>query len=406
MRTLLLILLFSTCSLLAIAQAEYVFQIKDQNGNALSFVHLQVENTLKGAVADADGIASIRLSDSFLNYPLLISHVGYETKILQFETLSTKQINDVILVPSEKELDNINVIDIGISPNDFMKMVAENLEANFYGKSYEALGYYEQETFENKTLNLEIEAELLLEVEGLNKMFGRNRYIKNDNVYPVKILKSEGEQQFNTTYKVIQSARPDEDNDFRVDSYVDAVLYEKAGLEREFIFNPIDRWEKMSWRFISLEKIGDKKYIQVRDDRSSEANNWLLEYWIDIDDFKIRQINAIWKRDLTSIKPTSTDGLPKGLAKKIEKLRKDAPKEKENIRLDSKTFLTLNYFEVDNLLYLKKIDFKNISNFLLGEEEVNKAHQGSFTVEELDPKISKKGLMLTKDYPELKWWAK
>ncbi len=403
MRSLILILLFSTCSLMAIAQAEYVFQIKDQNGNALPFVHLQVENTLKGAVADADGYASIRLADAFLNYPLLISHVGYETKVLQFETLSTQQINEVILVPSEKELDNINVIDIGISPNDFMKMVAENLEANFYGKSYEALGYYQEKTFENKELNLEIEAELLLEAEGLNKMFGKNEYVSNDNAYLVKVIESEGEQIFHTGYEVGKYNYPEFEDDFNVDAFLERLLVEKAILERRFIFNSEEVWERATWRFIKLESIGDKKYILVRHDKSNEAENWLLEYWINIEDFKIRQINYLGKRDFTLEKGRSTSELPKRIAKKIDTRPKT---EREYYNADMTYKITLNYFEVDNLLYFKKIDIEHISNYILGEQKVEKKSIASFTVEELDPDIKKKDLRPTNDFPQRKWWAK
>ncbi len=406
MRTLLLILLFSTCSLLAIAQAEYVFQIKDQNGNALSFVHLQVENTLKGAVADADGIASIRLSDSFLNYPLLISHVGYETKILQFETLSTKQINDVILVPSEKELDNINVIDIGISPNDFMKRVAENLEANFYGKSYEALGYYQEKTFENKELSLEIEAELLLEAEGLNKMFGKNRYTNNDNTYLVGLKEVKGEQKYNTNQKVGQSSYPDSDEEYGVDSFIEWLLGDKARLERHYIFNSEDLWNKINWSFIELDEISDKKYVLIRDDRSNEAESRLLEYWVDIVDFKIRQINFIEKREYASRSEKSTEDLPKRIAKKMKKSKGSSLTIGENYLLNVTSKMTLNYFEVDNLLYLKKVDVEQSRNYVLEEQDIEKKSIASFTVEELDPDIKKKDLRLTTDFPERKWWAK
>ncbi|MFZ6664511.1 carboxypeptidase-like regulatory domain-containing protein [Peijinzhouia sedimentorum] len=407
MRTLLLILLFSTCSLLAIAQAEYVFQIKDQNGNALPFVHLQVENTLKGAVADVDGIASIRLADSFLNYPLLISHVGYETKIIRFETLSTQQINEVILVPSEKELDNINVIDIGISPNDFMKLVAENLESNFYGKSYDALGYYEQKTFENKELSLEIEAELLLEAEGLNKMFGKNQNTKNDNAYLLRLIETQGEQKFHTAYEIGTSNPLLTNNNFTVDSFLERLLFQKATLERQFIFNSDDSWKRINWMFINLEDVGDKKYVLVRDDRSNESINWLLEYWIDIEDFKIRQINFIGKRDYASkSSEKNTEELSKKIIKRIERNRGNTPLNKKNLRLDSNYKITLNYFDVDNLLYLKRVDIEEISNYALIEQDVEKKNIASFTVEEIDPNIKKKDLILTKDYPELKWWAK
>ncbi|MFC2188754.1 carboxypeptidase-like regulatory domain-containing protein [Fulvivirgaceae bacterium LMO-SS25] len=406
MRSLLMILLFSTCSLLAIAQAEYVFQIKDQNGNALPFVHLQVENTLKGAVADVDGYASIRLADSFLNYPLLISHVGYETKILQFETLSTQQVNEVILVPSEKELDNINVIDIGISPNDFMKLVAENLETNFYGKSYEALGYYQEKTFENEELSLEIEAELLLEAEGLNKMFGRNKNISNDNAYLVDLIETKGEQKYHIAYELGNSNPLVTNKDFRVDSFLERLLYEKAVLERQFIFNSEDFWKEINWRFINLDKIDDKKYVLVRDDRSNEAKNWLLEYWIDIENFKIRQINFIGKRAYASKEERSTEDFPKKIVKKKEKGNSSSTTERKNYSLDVTSKITLNYFEVDNLLYLKKVDVEQIRNFVLGEQEVKKKSIASFTVEELDPNIKKKDLRLTTDFPESKWWAK
>ncbi|MGE0932092.1 carboxypeptidase-like regulatory domain-containing protein [Peijinzhouia sedimentorum] len=406
MRTILLILLFSICSLLAIAQAEYVFHIRDQNGNVLPFVHLQVENTLKGAVADADGYASIRLADSFLNYPLLISHVGYETKILQFETLSTQQINDVILVPSEKELENINVIDIGISPNDFMKMVAENLEANFYGKSYEALGYYQEKTFENKELSLEIEAKLLLEAEGLNKMFGKNKHMSNDNAYLVNLKEAKGEQKYNAVYEVGQSTYPDSKHEFIVDSFLEWLLVDKAGLERQFIFNSEDLWNKINWRFIKLDEISDKKYVLIRDDRSSEAENRLLEYWVDIEDFKIRQINFIGKREYASKKENDAEDLPKRLAKKLEKRKNSSSTEKEKYILNAISKITLNYFDVDNLLYLKKVDIEQIRNYVLGEKDVEKRSIASFTVEELDPDIKKKDLRLTTDFPERKWWAK
>lgn len=398
-----LIILLNVCSLMLYAQSEYVFHIKDQNGNALPFVHLQVENTLKGAVADADGIASIRLSDSFLNYPLLISHVGYETKILQFETLSTQQINEVILLPSEKELDNINVIDIGISPNDFMKMVAENLEANFYGKSYDALGYYQEKTFENKELSLEIEAELLLEAEGLKKMLGKNRYMNNDNTYLVKVLDSEGEQFFHTGYEVGKYNYPESEDNFNVDVFLDWLLLHKAGLERQFIFNSEEVWKRATWRFINLESIGDKKYILVRHDKSNEAENWLLEYWVDIEDFKIRQINYLGKKDYTLEKERSTTELPKRIAKKIDTTPRS---EKEYHMADMTYKITLNYFDVDNQSYFKKIDIEQISNVVLGEQKVEKKSIASFTVEELDPDIKKKDLRPTNDFPERKWWAK
>jgi len=403
MRALLVILLISACSLVVQAQSEYVFLIKDQNGNALPFVHLQVENTLKGAVADADGYASIRLSDAFLNYPLLISHVGYETKILQFETQSTQQINDVILLPSEKELDNINVIDIGISPNDFMKMVAENLEANFYGKSYEALGYYQEKTFENEELSLEIEAELLLEAEGLNKMFGKNKYRNNDNAYLVKLIDTEGEQKFHTGHELYKYNYPELDHEIFDDSFLDWVFSRKADLERQLVFNPEAIWERATWRFINLESIGDEKYVLVRHDKSNEAENALLEYWVNIEDFKIRQINFIGKRDYVAERDKSTEDLPKRIAKKIGTKPRS---EREYYTADATYKMTLNYFDVDNLLYLKRVDLEQVTNYILGEKKVAKKGIASFSVEELDPDIKKKDLMPTRDFLERKWWAK
>ena len=68
--------------------------------------------------------------------------------------------------------------------------------------------------------------------------------------------------------------------------------------------------------------------------------------------------------------------------------------------------ITLNYFDVDNQSYFKKIDIEQISNVVLGEQKVEKKSIASFTVEELDPDIKKKDLKPTNDFPERKWWAK
>lgn len=406
-------LLFSLVSILLITtkvfgQNEVILQVFEEKTKPIPFAQIQLLNTLTGGVTDLDGIVKIRIPANSKSNNLRISHMGFMSDTIHLNDLKIDKVNTVILKIDTVELNAVNIVDIGMSPKDFMARVFSQIEDNFETSNYLAKGFYVENTVENNSPSLDIEAEILWEAEGLKAMLGKNKYTSNIKTYLSDLIFSSGQLKEVVVEKARSTLSSEEIRrskaDYREDNFLDFKLtYNYSQLEKNIIFNNTF-WEKLDWYYSDLKVIDESKLVLVKCKPPNE-NFGELSYWIDISSLKIRQVNLNFVKiyDIPDDDPNpNLDDLPKRMQKQKYMRGKII-----NYPIQEDISFNLHYFDLGGKNFLKAVNTNFELIFLLDQNKFTRNTKASFTVEEiLDNKSILKDYQLTKEYPHSAWWIK
>lgn len=135
-------LLFSCCSLGAIAQTKVTGKVIDDEGQSLPGVSVVLKGTTTGSISDANGAYSLNVTDP--NGTLVFSFIGYITQEVLLKGRSTV---DITLAADTKSLDEVIVVGYGtqrketvtgsvatVKGADLVKSPAVNLSNSIAGR--------------------------------------------------------------------------------------------------------------------------------------------------------------------------------------------------------------------------------------------------------------------------------
>ena len=114
------------------AQIVFTGLVSDNTtGNTLPYVNIHINNTTIGAITNSDGRFSIRIPKKYFNEYLIFSYIGYKSINLNISDLQKDNINDIKLLPTNLDLDEIVLTTKKININDVVRKAFKNFSSNY-----------------------------------------------------------------------------------------------------------------------------------------------------------------------------------------------------------------------------------------------------------------------------------
>ena len=132
-----LYLTFSTLSAqendpLKMAVAGAVFQ--DTDGQPVAFANVGVIGTFLGTATSEEGTFNLAIDSIFMDYDVMVSAIGYESKQIPLRTLIETQ--KVVLAPTSYEISMVNVEAKSAILFGYLRKAVQQIEANYAADRY------------------------------------------------------------------------------------------------------------------------------------------------------------------------------------------------------------------------------------------------------------------------------
>lgn len=269
---------------------SFTFSLLSSEGNKpIAFAHLQVKGTLYGGLSDIDGRCKIQIESEDLDGQLIISYMGFESLTIPIAELKRDELNLIHLKEGEIQLAEFKVIDIGMTPQEFLQKTINLADKTFDTKHYTGLATYEEEVVEDGKPTFNYAMDVQIEAQGFRNAKGKNRHIGNDKAYLLNVNQIEGSQKYSAVRvgKMVGFAFPYGDEDME-DSYFTRFLMMKNSFEKSLFID-----SKMvftgDWFFEDLYTIGEETYVKV----TKESADSRVSFDIDRNTNHIRSIEVI-----------------------------------------------------------------------------------------------------------------
>ncbi|WP_299525473.1 carboxypeptidase-like regulatory domain-containing protein [Winogradskyella sp.] len=147
----LLFVLISSLNVVCIAQSEseIICRVIDSESKfPVPYATIQIENTGKGTIANVDGDFRVPAKFKAEKKKILISSIGYETVIIELETLSLEVLNVIEIKTKIEELEEIVIKSTkptkryNISPYSIVKKAINKIPDNYPTTKFSKIGYY------------------------------------------------------------------------------------------------------------------------------------------------------------------------------------------------------------------------------------------------------------------------
>ena len=118
--------------------------INSQTSGPVPFATLKLMIHNLGVYANADGDFKILLDKRFETDSLIITCIGFERKVISFNSLVKSQINTILLKPSTYALSEVKVTQSRrkLKPEQIVKKAVENISKNYSFKPFSYIAYY------------------------------------------------------------------------------------------------------------------------------------------------------------------------------------------------------------------------------------------------------------------------
>jgi hypothetical protein len=331
--------------------------LNDDTKTPISFAHIQVEKELIGTVTDINGRGSVTIPKDFVSKSVIISFIGYASLTISIQSLKAETTNKFFLKESSTDLDEIEVIDIGMDPRDFINSALEKVDETFYTKKYRSIGLYHEKVVEDVDSTFSYEAKFLIESQGFKKATNQNRYIENDEAYLEEVIYSRGEQKYNvvSVAELIGFSLPYGDQGIKEDSFISSFFLFKNSIEKIAFIQNREAFEG-DWYFERLIDQDGKTLIKVS---IGNKGKQYFGYWIDQKSMEINSIEGfIPFGDFNSNNPVSSY-------------------HPGNVRF------RIDYFLVENKSFLKQIWIEREGSFENDDIKGEKLSAATLTIEDL-----------------------
>lgn len=341
---------------------SFSFSVRSSEGNRpIAFAHLQVKGTLYGGLSDINGRCKIQIEAEDLDGQLIISYMGFESLTIPIAELKRDEPNLIQLKEAEIQLAEFKVIDIGVSPQEFLQQTIDLADKTFYTKDYTGLATYEEQIMEDGDPTFNYSMEVLIEAQGFRSATGKNRHIANDEVYLIKVNQLDGIQKYSLisvaemVHFTFPFGKPEGD-----DIYFTQFLTLKNTFEKA-LFIDSNMVLTGDWFFEDLYSIGEETFVKI----TKESDGYKVSFDID------RNTNHI--RSIEVISPYKENG----------DLMLAYTRGNVNFRVD--------YFKVEGRSYLKSVEIVKHSSIESDSVNLTKQNTGKLVFHRLvDQKPDKK----------------
>lgn len=210
----------------------YVYDAK--NKTPIPFATIQIKGWAKGVVTNKNGSFKVPKKFAELNDTLVVTSMGYDTKLVSLRQMMTKKLNVIFLDPHVYGLDEAVVYASkkkkkALSPRAIVRKAIRAIPENFPTEPFSLTGYYrDYQWHENDYLNLN-EAILSIYDQGFDSKdvgatsFALHSIVKNHNFARDSI--SDRPYNYKNKSKVIDNARLDSygGNELRILRVHDAI---------------------------------------------------------------------------------------------------------------------------------------------------------------------------------------
>lgn len=151
---------------------------------AIPFSSVSVKGTSIGTCSNNQGEFIFYYPDSLIDHDLNISCIGYKSKSLKLESLSTNNITNIYLDPASYEISEITIRPNQMTASDFVKQVIKNMHKNYSRSPYYMEGFLRDKVFnlyDNKNVRLTEAA-----VEIVKKEFGGENSADRVKVFEIR----------------------------------------------------------------------------------------------------------------------------------------------------------------------------------------------------------------------------
>ncbi|WP_425637707.1 carboxypeptidase-like regulatory domain-containing protein [Algoriphagus yeomjeoni] len=335
--------------------------LSNGTNNPIAYAHVQVEGTLNGAVSGVDGRCEIRIQPENSGGRLIISFIGFQSAIIPISELNSNQTNQILLKESEIQLYEFNVIDIGISPQEFLRNTIDLADITFYTKDYIGLATYEEEVIEDEEATFAYAMDILMEAQGFRSAKGKNKHIGNDKAYLIKVNELKGNQKYSliTVAEMVRFTfpfgKPEGDDTYFTQFLTLKNTFEKAlFIDSKMVFTG-------DWFFEDLYSIGEETFVKV----TKESDGYKVSFDID------RNTNHI--RSIEVVSPYKEEG----------NLMQSYTRGNVSFRVD--------YFKIEGRSYLKSVEIIKQSSIKSDAVNLTKQNRGKLVFHRLvDEKPDKK----------------
>lgn len=185
--TIRLLLLITICTVFRVCAQDAQFvkcSLYGSDNNApLVFSTIRIKGKSVGVISNEDGSFRIPRNYWIQKDTIVITHIGYQKKVLPLAILKPDSVNKIFLVPDIFVLSEVELVSTGkkaASAGQIVSYAIENIPRNTLGEDFALVGYYrDYQTKESEYINLN---EALIEVrdKGFNN---RNNYDSNFLLY-------------------------------------------------------------------------------------------------------------------------------------------------------------------------------------------------------------------------------
>ncbi|MFP4846571.1 carboxypeptidase-like regulatory domain-containing protein [Winogradskyella sp. PE311] len=154
----LILMLFFCAFTSAQSQLELLCRVIDKESKiAVSYATIQIVNTTKGTIANIDGDFRIPLKFWKENGKILISSIGFETKLVDLKNLNSKGINVLEITPKAEELSQVVIkaskksSTSNLSAYTIVKNAIQRIPQNYPSSKFSKIAYYRDYQIVNNT---------------------------------------------------------------------------------------------------------------------------------------------------------------------------------------------------------------------------------------------------------------
>ena len=167
--------------------------VKDkETRKTLANVNISIQGTNVGTVTNADGVFSLKFSESESTKEILVSHLGYSNAVVSFEELSNSKKRPVIwLTPEALTLDMVNVF--GGDPLVLVENALRKIAQNYPDNNHLFSAFY-RETIQKRRRYIGVSEAVL----NVYKSSYRYRGISRDRVQILKGRRLESQKKSDT----------------------------------------------------------------------------------------------------------------------------------------------------------------------------------------------------------------
>ncbi|WP_282135806.1 carboxypeptidase-like regulatory domain-containing protein [Seonamhaeicola maritimus] len=256
--------------------------ILDESNNPIPFVAVGIVEKYIGTASTEDGEFSFLVTKNELKDSLSISSLGYDPYKIKVEDYLNNEKQEIILIESSTELDEVKIL----APGEYVNLASKNLKNNTITAPHQVEMLYRSATTENGNSKYLVENYIKIRARGLGSYFGPMQIAESRKSADYRIWKSNLRWHSINALAHLNPFRP---NDSQHARNIKKFIWKKIGdssYEGEDVLilvgtNPKKKWESIklyigidSYKVYRIER-GNTLYIY----KKHQSGKLILSYY-------------------------------------------------------------------------------------------------------------------------------